>query len=284
MPPSVPPTPIQWSLSRKNLGEIGDDGKYTAPSRIDHTEKLMVLATATIGKDSLQAAANITLLGPAPRDNEGFVVFFVIVMGALGSVLHSINSFTAYVGTREFVPSWSWWYYFRPFVGGMLALFFFFLMGLGKVSWITMSPMSLALVCGLVGLFSDTATRKLKEIFDAILGTKEDTRGDKLTGQASKTPDAAAAVKGPAPAISALNPPSTNVGATPPPIVTITGTNFRQGATVQVKSATRTPKDVSPTSLQVELTKEDIATAGDVEIVVINSDGTQSNAWKLKVA
>ena len=184
-----------------NLGEIDADGKYTAPPSIDQTEILTVLATATIGKESLQAAANITLLGPQPRDSEGFVISFVIVMGALGSVLHSIMSFTAYVGTREFVPSWSWWYYFRPFVGSMLALFFFFLIGLGKVGGATMSPMWLALVCGLVGLFSDKATRKLAEIFDAILGTKTDTRGDKLTGQASKTQGAAGAIKGPAPAI-----------------------------------------------------------------------------------
>jgi len=282
MPPSAPPTPIKWSLSRKNLGEIDADGKYTAPPSIDQTEILTVLATATIGNESLQAAANITLLGPQPRDSQGFVISFVIVMGALGSVLHSIMSFTAYVGTREFVPSWSWWYYFRPFVGSMLALFFFFLIGLGKVGGATMSPMWLALVCGLVGLFSDKATRKLSEIFDAILGTKEDTRGDKLTGQASKTQDATVAVKGPAPAISDLNPRSAKVGETP--LVTITGANFREGATVRIKSVSRKPKDVSPTSLQVELTKEDTAATGELGIVVINADGTESNAAKLIVS
>ena len=204
-------------------------------------------------------------------------------MGALGSVLHSIMSFTVYVGTREFVPSWSWWYYFKPFVGSLLALFFFFLIGLGKVGGATMSPMWLALVCGLVGLFSDKATRKLSEIFDAILGTKEDTRGDKLTGQAPKTPGAAGAIKGPAPAISgAPNPPSAKVGETP--LVTITGTNFREGATVRVKSAIRKPKEVTPTSLQFKLTTEDTAAAGEVEIVVINADSTQSNTEKLIVS
>jgi hypothetical protein len=283
MPPSAPAAAIKWSLSRMNLGEIEEDGKYTAPPSIDQTEILTVLATATIEKENLQAEANITLLGPQKLDNEGSVISFVIVMGALGSVLHSVMSFTAYVGTREFIPSWSWWYYFRPFVGGMLALFFFFLMGLGKLGWVTMSPMSLALVCGLVGLFSDKATRKLAEISDAILGTKEDTRGDKLTGQASKTQDATAAVKGPAPAISGdPNPPSAKVGETP--LVTITGANFRPGANVLVKSVSHKPTDVSQTSLQVKLTKEDTATAGAVEIVVINADGTQSNTAKLTVS
>ena len=58
----------------------------------------------------------------------------------------------------------------------------------------------------------------------------------------------------------------------------------REDATVRVKSAIRKPKDVSATSLKVELAKEDTAAAGEVEIVVINADGTLSNSAKLIVS
>ena len=264
---------IKWYLSRNDLGEIDSNGKYTAPPSIERTQILTVLATNP--KLDLQAAANITLLGPQSGPDKGYLVIFVIVMGMFGSVLHSVMSFTVYVGTRSFVPSWSLWYIFRPFVGGALALFFFFLVGLGKVSAITMDPMSLGLVCGLVGLFSDSAIRKLAEIFNVILGTKEDARGDKLPGEAPKTP------KEPTPKISALDPNPAKVGTAQ--VLTITGENFRDGAKVRVKSIEREATTVSPTSIQVKLTPEDTA-GGDAEIVVINADNTQSNVSKLIVS
>ena len=264
---------IEWTLSRKGLGEIDSSGKYTAPPSIERTQILTVRAANA--KQGLQAAANITLLGPQPEADKGYLIIFIIVMGMLGSVLHSVMSFTVYVGNRSFIPSWSLWYIFRPFVGGGTALFFFFLVGLGKVSATTMDPMSLGLVCGLVGLFSDTAIRKLAEIFNVILGTKEDARGDKLPGEAPKTS------KEPSPKISGLDPNPAKMGTAQ--VLTITGANFREGAKVRVKSVERKPTAVSHTSIQVQLTQDDTA-GGDAEIVVINADNTQSNAAKLIVS
>jgi hypothetical protein len=56
---------------------------------------------------------------------------FVMLMGALGSMLYFSSSFVAYVGNRTFRSSWLWFYIARPFVGGALAIIFFFIAGSG---------------------------------------------------------------------------------------------------------------------------------------------------------
>ena len=276
--PALTTVDVQWSLSRKDLGEIDSNGKYTAPPSIDRTQVLTVLATS--GEHNLQAAANIILLGPQTGPDELHLVIFVILMGMLGSVLHAVMSFTVYVGAGAFMPSWSWWYIFRPFMGGGIALFFFFLIGLGKVSEATMDPKWLGLICGLVGLFSDTAIRKLGEMFNVILGTKEDKRGDKLPDEGANAPTKVLTGKGPPPVIRELNPKSVNKKATP--MLTIIGANFRENATVRVKSIARRPEEVTSTSIRVQLTDDDTA-GGDAEIIVINEDLTESNMKTLKV-
>jgi len=276
--PAVTPSDIKWSLSRNDLGEFDSNGNYTAPPFIDSTQ--IVTVHATNGKQNLQAAANIILLGPQPRPNESNLIFFVILMGMLGSVLHAVMSFTVYVGAGAFMPSWSWWYIFRPVMGGGIALFFFFLVGLGKVSEATTDPKWLGLICGLVGLFSDTAIRKLGEIFNVILGTKEDKRGDKLPDEEAKTPTKVLTGKGPPPVIRELNPNPVTKKETP--MLIITGANFRENATVRVNSIARKPEEVTSTSIRVQLTADDMA-SGDAKIIVINEDLTESNVETLTV-
>ena len=46
-------------------------------------------------------------------------------MGALGSYIHAGTFFVSYVGNRNFVASWTWWYVLRPFIGLALAVIFF---------------------------------------------------------------------------------------------------------------------------------------------------------------
>ncbi|MEJ2168696.1 MAG: IPT/TIG domain-containing protein [Desulfobacterales bacterium] len=143
-----------------------------------------------------------------------------------------------------------------------------------------MDPKWLGLICGLVGLFSDTAIRKLGEMFNVILGTKEDKRGDKLPDEEAKGPTKVVTGKGPPPVIRELNPNSVQKKETP--MLTITGANFRENATVRVKSNARTPEEVTSTSIRVQLTEDDTA-GGDAEIIVINEDLTESNVKMLKV-
>ena len=62
------------------------------------------------GKDSIAA-----------RD----MIYLVLLAGAVGSFIHSANSFIGFVGNKKLTITWFWWYIFRPFVGMTVALVFF---------------------------------------------------------------------------------------------------------------------------------------------------------------
>jgi hypothetical protein len=84
----------------------------------------------------------------------------------------------------------------------------------------------------------------------------------------------------PAPVVSALSPTSEVVGTTPA-VVTITGTGFVEGSTVQWNSSSRTATYVSATELQITPAATDLASAGTAQIAVVNSTpggGTSSAA------
>jgi hypothetical protein len=104
------------------------------------------------------------------------MVFFI---GMLGSLLHAIWSFVTYLGNQQFRVSWLWWYFFRPWLGGGMAVLVFFLVSggmikdnsAGNVSWVIA-------VSGLVGMFSEHVSLKLKEVVENIFPVK-DMRKDK---------------------------------------------------------------------------------------------------------
>jgi hypothetical protein len=88
-------------------------------------------------------------------------LLLVMVAGALGSYIHLATSFADYLGNRQFVKSWGWWYILRPFIG--------------------MSPYGIAAIAGLAGLFSKQATDKLREVFENLFKTASiPPRGDSL--------------------------------------------------------------------------------------------------------
>jgi cytoskeletal protein RodZ len=83
-----------------------------------------------------------------------------------------------------------------------------------------------------------------------------------------------------APVISSIAPSSTahNVDCN----LSITGTGFDSGATVQVGSNSVTPSTpATPTSINVTIPAADISIAGSVPISVKNSDGQISNQQAL---
>lgn len=55
------------------------------------------------------------------------------VAGALGSYIHLATSFADYVGNRQLVSSWLWWYALRPFIGVALALLMYFVIRGGLI-------------------------------------------------------------------------------------------------------------------------------------------------------
>jgi hypothetical protein len=116
-------------------------------------------------------------------NNEARLLLLVMLVGAMGSYVHTATSFVTYVGNRNLVSSWTWWYILRPFIGMALALIFYFVVRGGLLSAETgarqVSPFGIAALAGLVGMFSKQATDKLREIFDNLFKTESD-KGDDI--------------------------------------------------------------------------------------------------------
>ena len=122
---------------------------------------------------------------------EGQLLLLVVTAGALGSYIHAIRSLTDYIGNRVLVASWFWFYVTKPFVGIAMALVFYAALRGGFVAGSTadvksVNPFGVFALAGLVGMFSDKASVKLGEIFEALFRTAEQ-RKDPLTGSGSQT-------------------------------------------------------------------------------------------------
>lgn len=109
---------------------------------------------------------------------EEILFLIVVLLGALGSWLHATSSFLHFTGNRTFVTSWTVWYIMRPIMGAILALIFYVVIRAGFFPSNTMDVSeiniySIAATAGLVGLFTQRATKKLADVFDAIFPTSK---------------------------------------------------------------------------------------------------------------
>ncbi len=135
------------------------------------------------GGDAPAALRTSALLGDIGY--EARLILLVMAVGALGSYVHAATSFVTYVGNRSLFRSWFWWYVLRPFIGGALALIFYFVIRGGLLSAgasaESVSLFGISAIAGLVGMFSKQATDKLRELFDNLFKTEGgDQRADKL--------------------------------------------------------------------------------------------------------
>lgn len=117
-------------------------------------------------------------------------LLIVAVAGALGSYIHLATSSADYVGNRQLVWSWGWWYILRPFIGMALAVIFYFVIRAGLITVSTsntgvgsLNPYGVAAIAAMAGMFSKQATDKLGEVFENLFKTdKPADRADKLKG------------------------------------------------------------------------------------------------------
>jgi hypothetical protein len=111
-------------------------------------------------------------------------LLIVALSGALGSYIHCATSFADFLGNRQFVKSWDWWYGLRPFIGTALALITYFAARGGLIAGTSgaenLSPYGIAALAGLAGLFSKQATDKLREVFENLFKTDKPPRADPL--------------------------------------------------------------------------------------------------------
>jgi hypothetical protein len=105
--------------------------------------------------------------------DEVRLLFIVAMAGALGSLVHALRSLYWYVGNRELVFSWLAMYILLPFVGASLALVFYFVIRGGffspEATIEQTSPFGFAGLGGLIGMFTEQAVLKLKEVAETLL-------------------------------------------------------------------------------------------------------------------
>jgi hypothetical protein len=98
------------------------------------------------------------------------VLFFIVVAlaGALGGLIHTIRSIAWYIGSRRLRWSWIPFYVLLPVVGALGGTVFYLVFRAGLFSPSTdvqqASPFGFAAVAVLVGLFSEEAMNKLREV------------------------------------------------------------------------------------------------------------------------
>ena len=118
-------------------------------------------------------------------ENESRLALLVIISGAIGSSIHTVTSFTRYIGFGKFYKRWIWWYMLRPFIGSSLALIFYFVIRGGLFTSTSSSEINLygiMAISGMVGMFSKQATDKLNELFTNLFKTEvEENKTDSIS-------------------------------------------------------------------------------------------------------
>jgi hypothetical protein len=190
------------------------------------------------------------------------LLLLVIVVGALGSLIHAATSFADFVGNRRFVSSWIVWYLMRLIVGLSLALLLYFAFRggffSGNAQASSVNPYGIAALAGLAGLFSKQATDKLREVFETLF------RVQSGGGDAQRKDDLANAV----PVVTRLDPPSLVAGAHAVKL-DVFGDHFVKGASVvRVNGAPQDTEFVSAQQLTAVVPDELVAEAASLEITV----------------
>ncbi len=238
VPFRAPNVTALWSVSRSDIAKISPDGVFTAGTP---TKPPAIVQITAWGADRSQAAVATVIEMEAEHEGSGnvFVLVFVMFCGTLGSMIYFSSSFVSYVGNQTFRSSWTWFYISRPFVGGALALIFFFIVGSGLINGTSVGElMKIGMISALVGLFSDKAIKKLSDVLDVLLATKDD-RKDKVDDSRSRPSTALTPDTSTQPKITSIDPPS--IPHDTDSVVVVHGTNLTQGYKVKVNE-----KDVDP--------------------------------------
>ena len=195
----------------------------------------------------------------------------IALLGALGGAIHGAASFAIYVGNRELVPSWTWWYLFRPLAGAAvrLVVYLVYRAGFGGTEALLSAAdcIKVAGFAGLIGLFAEQASLKLKDIFETVFTPRRDPRGDKASSQ---TPGAAK------PRIDSAT--ASKVAGSNIVRLKIQGANFARECAVTIGSRSQTPTWLSATELEIDLKQAPERWPLTVTVVNTPPSGEASNS------
>jgi hypothetical protein len=109
------------------------------------------------------------------------LLILVALGGFAGNMIHIATSFTTFLGDKKFDKSWVLWYCVKPFTASALALGFYFVFRGGFLNTTAEAPninlYGVMTIAVLTGLFTDTATLKLKEVFEVLFKPKDERTG-----------------------------------------------------------------------------------------------------------
>jgi len=210
--------------------------------------------------DETQSPATLFRYYHVCLSEEERLFLIVIFAGALGGLVHTLRSFLWYAGNRKLVLSWTGFYITQPILGATLATVFYLVVRGGFFSPQSTisdtSPFGFAALAALIGMFTDQAAEKLKDVAETLFAT------------APKGADHA----GP-PTVSGVSPnQGTQAGGE---TVTITGSGFVQNATVTFGGQAAT--NVQVASGGTSLTAVTPAGTGAVSVDVTNPDGQKGS-------
>jgi len=128
-----------------------------------------------------QAAGDPHLFGrESPVSQELRLLLLVLVTGALGSSVYALKSLADYIGECKLQESWFTFYLVQPWEGAGIAFIFYVVLRGGFFAGVnsdfkTVNAYGLSAMAALVGIFSDIAFGKLREVFE-IMFKPTDTR------------------------------------------------------------------------------------------------------------
>jgi len=195
--------------------------------------------------------------------DEDRLFLIVLFAGALGGLVYALRSVTWYIGNRRLKQSWTPLYFLTPFSSAAIALVFYFVIRGGFFSPTSSvsdtSPFGFAALAALIGMFTEQAANKLRDVAATVLTPKEQGKDH----------------AGAAPVITTLTPAvGPTAGGTS---VVIAGDHFRPGASVTFGGVAATVESVDEKLIQVSTPPH---APGKVDVVVTNTDKQTQTASK----
>jgi hypothetical protein len=153
-----------------------------------------VPATGSPDKPGTTAGGEVRALSKFTDPRQANALFLAVLSaGMIGGAVYSLRAHTVHIALGNYLASWWQWNVTRPFLSGALAILFFFLVRAGFVEngqASALRPEGFIAIGGLVGLFTDQAWAKIRQIANATFAEADHGAGNEGEVPAATPPPA----------------------------------------------------------------------------------------------
>jgi hypothetical protein len=278
--PAATPTPVPKAATplTTDLLDSGLTSDLATSDLVSSAETTPPLGTDLAGGEEDEAEMEWKECGPGHQlpttifwipfclSDEERLFLIVMFAGALGGLVHALRSFYWYAGCRKLVLSWVGFYITLPVLGASMATVFYLVVRGGFFSPQSeisdTSPFGFAAMAVLIGMFTEQAAMKLKEILETFLAQAPKGTDHAGTETVALTVSAVEPAQGP------------QAGGT---AVTIQGKQLAQGAAVTFGGQPATDVSVGADGSSLTATTPAAAAAGPVTVEVTNPDNKKGS-------